>query len=51
MKKQKTQNFYVYVRGIFNLWQLMYITDNIDKANKFKSNYPVAKVLKNRMRA
>ncbi len=51
MKKQKTQNYYVYAQGIFDLWALVYITTDLTEANEVKEQYRKAKVLKNRMRA
>ena len=51
MKKQKTQNYYVYAQGIFDLWSLVYTTTDLIEANQVKERYRKAKVLKNRMRA
>jgi hypothetical protein len=51
MKKQKTQYYYVYAQGIYNLWSLVYITTDLTEAREVKQQYRKAKVLKNRMRA
>lgn len=44
-----TKQFYVYARGIFNLWALVYTTNSINEAMNISKQYSKAKVLTKKM--
>ena len=43
------KNYYVYVKGILNLWALVYTTDNKQEAINTANQYTTAKVLKRKL--
>lgn len=44
----KQKNYYIYVKGILNLYALIHTTTNLNEAKKIKSLYKNSKIIKNK---
>lgn len=49
MKKKKETTYYVYVKGILNLYALVFTTNDKLKADEVAKQYKYSKVRKSRM--